>query len=352
MNLHSYDSIVKGKMQAEKLSQAYQAVAFKNADGGGFSSEAFVRKAKAVHDCSTVWIGYQCPSCGRLHAMHTWGCKDRLCPICATRRSRMQAVQAAQVMPKIIKEGSDDAQLVTLTVKNVHGLDLPSTISRMLQGWSNITQSYDTRHCVDGWARSLEITYNRGTHMYHPHIHLIILSSADRWKDSGYICERWRKACDLDYLPIIDTRPIKKGKDGGAILEVCKYVTKVSDMIDKLTPGELAFVVEPLSISIKGRRLNAYGGDWAAERRRLKLKAPEDMTDVELSEADQEVNHSRIECCGNDCKLIMLDWSGMSYDVIDCESPDTSKPHIEDTLVKGFKLRNVLQEAYNDAMMD
>lgn len=344
MNLHSYDSIVRGKMQAEKLAQAYQAVAFKNADSSNFQAEAFTRKAQAVHNCSTVWVGYQCPQCGRLHAMHTWGCKDRLCPICATRRSRMLAVQSAKVMPKIVKEGSQDANLVTLTVKNCNGFELPNTISRILQGWANITQSYDTRKTVDGWARSLEITYNRDTHTYHPHIHVILLSAADRWKDKGYWTERWRKACDLEYSPIIDTRPITKGKDGGAILEVCKYVTKTSELIDKLTPGELAFVVEPLSSAIRCRRMNAYGGDWAAERRRLKLKEPDEMDDQELSQADDEVNHSLVQCCGNDCKLVMLDWSGLSYDVIDCDNPDTSKDGIESILFKGFKLKSLLQE--------
>lgn len=345
MNLHSYDSIVRGKNQAEKLSQAYQAIAFKNADSMSMTSNEYLRKADAVHNCSTVWVGYQCPSCGRLHAMHTWGCRDRLCPICATRRSRMLAVQSAKVMPKIIKDGSNDAQLVTLTVKNCNGVDLPDTITRILHGWANISQSYDTRKTVDGWARSLEITYNREAHTYHPHIHVILLSSADRWKDKGYWVDRWAKACSLDYSPVVDTRPIKKGTDGKALLEVCKYVTKTSDLIEKLSPGELAFAVEPLSASIKCRKLNAYGGDWAAERRRLKLKEPDLMDDVELSEADKELNHAKVECCGNDCKLIMLDWSGLTYDVIDCNDPDISKGDIETTLFKGFKLKNILQEA-------
>lgn len=277
--------------------------------------------------------------------MHTWGCRDRLCPICATRRSRMLAVQSAKVMPTIIKDGSDDATLVTLTVKNCHGIELPNTISRILQGWANITQSYDTRKSVDGWARSLEITYNQTAHTYHPHIHIIMLSSADRWRDRGYWVDRWSKACNLDYDPVVDTRPIKKGTDGKALLEVCKYVTKTSKLIDSLSPGELAFVVEPLACALKGRRLNAYGGDWAAERRRLKLKEPDLMDDVELSQADNEVNHASIECCGNECKLIMLDWTGMSYDVIDCNDPDVTKGDIETTLFKGFKLKNIVHEA-------
>lgn len=345
LNLHSYDSITKGKMQAEKLSNAYQAVSFKLADSNSFQAESFQRKAKALHDCSTIWVGYQCPQCGRLHAMHTWGCRDRLCPICATRRSRMLAVQSAKVMPSIIKDGSNDANLITLTVKNCSGYELPNTISRILQGWANVTQSYDTRKTVDGWARSLEITYNREAHTYHPHIHVILLSSNDRWKDKGYWAERWRKACDLDYTPIVDTRPITKGRDGGAILEVCKYVTKTSELIDKLSPGELAFVVEPLSNAIRSRRMNAYGGDWAAERRKLKLKEPDLMDDVELSEADNEINHASVQCCGNECKLIMLDWSGLSYDVIDCEKPDTSKVGLDDTLFKGFKLKNLIYQS-------
>lgn len=315
MNLHSYDSISKSKRQAEKLADAYRAIAFKNHDQAREDvADIFERKAKAVQSCSTVWVGQECSICGKLHTMHTWGCKDRLCPICSTRRSRVLASQSQQIIPKVISDGEGDATLVTLTIKNIHGAELPSAITRMLEGWAACTQSYDMRKSVDGWARSLEITYNEQTNTFHPHIHAIVLSPEERWMDTEYWERRWKTACALDYTPVVDARQIKKGTQGHAILEVSKYITKTGALIDRLSPGMLSCVVEPLAMSIRARRLTAYGGDWAAERRKLHLKDPEAMSDIELSEADRDCSKNTIICCGTECKLIMLDWLGMQYD--------------------------------------
>lgn len=313
MDLHNYFSIQAAKGQGEKLANAYRAVQFKNGETRPDIADIFRRKADAVSNCSTVWVGQECAICGRLHAMHTWGCKDRLCPVCSTRRSRVLAAQSHAIMPDIIENGGDGT-LVTLTVKNVNGFDLPGTITSMLQGWASITQSYDMRKTVDGWARTMEITYNRQTHQFHPHIHSIILSSDDRWQDTEYWERRWKTAADLDYKPVVDSRAIKPGTGGKAILEVSKYITKTGDLIDHLSAGELAAVIEPLAMSIRSRRLTSYGGDWAAERRRLRLKDPEEMSDTELSEYDADCAKQSIICCGEECRLIMLDWAGLAYD--------------------------------------
>lgn len=266
-----------------------------------------------VRDCSTYWTGYKCPKCGRLHRMVTYGCKHRLCPICATRKSRAVAAQAMQVMLFFEQTGvlsEYDFCLLTLTQKNVSAEALPREIDNMMHAWAKLRYIRKIQRELVGWARTVEITVGSDG-SYHPHIHCILmLKKGSPLRESSVWRSLWASVLQLQYEPICDCRPIT---DVGAVYEVSKYVTKVGRILDNPDLGQCFDDVKTIGNAIYGRRLRSYGGEWAKVRRALRMVAVDDMDDGELDAAGAMLDgHDKCDC-GAAVEAVCLYWSGMEY---------------------------------------
>ena len=208
-------------------------------------------------------------------------CHDRLCAVCSWLLSRRRFAEMMAVFnalsPEIIENGYK-ATMLTLTIRNMPLHDLRRSIDAMADAWHNLIRREAFREVV-GWARSLEITYNKQADTYHPHMHVILM-----WRHyddtplmSEYIRDAWRKSAKLDYEPQTDIRPVysadsadgelSKGSIIKSALEAFKYAVKPDSAAD--VPQKDLF---EFAGAIKGVRFVSYGKAIKRARQALGFK--------------------------------------------------------------------------------
>ena len=177
-----YDSILKGKIQARKLSAIYYRA-------GAEVAPAYTRRGQRVAMCHDT-IGVQA---GKI--VTCWCCGDRLCPICAAKASRRIAANARAVIERARAEADLRPYMVTLTQRNCCGNELGERITDMLSAWRSIMHDIKgQRRYIAGYARTIEITVGKDGR-YHPHLHAIILVPSDVPKEmlrARYWARHWQ----------------------------------------------------------------------------------------------------------------------------------------------------------------
>lgn len=197
---------------------------------------------------------------------------------------------------------SDRVLLLTLTVRNCPGEDLPILLKQMSKAWDRLAKGKRFTGAMTGWFRALEVTYNREADTYHPHYHVLLMVRGDYFdkKKDHYISqaewiELWRQAMRVDYAPSVDIRSIN-GKAGAemsertrkALHEVTKYAAKPQDLY-KLAPDGAEVppgVVRFLHDALKGKRLVGWGGTFKHLRAALQL-ADVDDPNTDLTNAGE-----------------------------------------------------------------
>lgn len=311
--MHTKDTMNLQKRQSVLLSEIYREWAVE------IGSDSFAEKAERVAGCSTYWTGFKCPDCGRLHHMVSYGCRDRLCPICAAKLARATAAQALQAMSVMDMDSSlpaDGWALVTLTQVNVPGIELSSEIDRMLDAWALLRHLRPVKRILLAWARSIEITYNADAGTFHPHIHCIVCVGDPALADgsgaaAGWWADRWAECMKLDYTPVCNVQPLRNHE---AVFEVSKYVCKMSSVLSQSLPPMIrAEVIRTIATAIYGRRLKSYGGAWLRTRRLLRMRPAEELDDTQMADLADGLEE---RCqCGSSASLVpcVLVWAGMEY---------------------------------------
>lgn len=227
------------------------------------------KKANRVWWCSSTLAFAVAKDTGekRLHDANF--CRERLCPMCAWRKSKKVFHQVSDVMEEVDKENPGLVPVfLTLTLRNCSAKELSRTLDTVFSGWYELTKHRKIKRIVRGWFRALEITYNKQDDTFHPHIHAILLVDKSYFKSKDYMetkdwVKMWRTALKLNYDPVCDIRKVKqKGKNKGknkAVAEVAKYTLKDTEYIsdDKQLTDKL---VKILGEALRGRRLYAFGG--------------------------------------------------------------------------------------------
>lgn len=276
-----------------------------------YNDKRYYSQAERVKYCSTWWNGFFCESCGKYHGMHTTGCKHRLCPICATRTSRVTAIQALEAIDYIKRQKPGiNLSLLTLTQRNVMGEDLNNEINAILKAWACLQNQRSFRALTIGWARTIEIVPALaldGT--YHPHVHAIIIHEQPL-PTAEWFAEKWQAGMGLEYIPVVDLRPI--ADEEGAVFEVSKYVSKMTRVYDGTSHehDHVRFMTQAMN----NRRLRTYGGEWRKARAALNMLHAEELDDDALDEYG-ELNDLSGACpgCGSATVPACLRWSGLRY---------------------------------------
>lgn len=258
---------------------------------------AFKKKADRIWNCSNYLVFAQNvntetgETSRKLVAANF--CRDRLCPMCAWRKSLVTFHQVSEIMDYIDRERPGLVPLfLTLTMRNVQLDQLGDGIERILKAWRLMMNKGNNRkphHVTVGWMRTLEITYNKATGEWHPHIHAIILVEPDyftnpeKYIDHDEWVSEWRRALKADYDPSVDVRTIKRAR-AHAVAEVSKYTVKPGDWIDG-DEDATDERVRLLSLTLARRRLVAFGGLMKDVR---KLLAQEDAETADLVVIDGE----------------------------------------------------------------
>ena len=227
-------------------------------------------------------------------------CRERLCPMCAWRRSLKVFSQVSDVMNLVFDENPTLVPLfLTLTIKNTDSEGLHSALDMIFSGWKKVFKIKVIENVVVGWFRALEVTRNSKNDTYHPHIHAILLVRRGYFNTQDYIktsdwVQLWRQCLQIDYDPVCDIRRIKTPKNTEmsykTIAEVSKYTVKDTDYIVKDT-AKTDEIVSVLGKVLKGRRLYAFGGICKEAAKRLRLDAE---GDGDLIHIDKEYIRSDI----------------------------------------------------------
>lgn len=266
--------------------------------GAAYHINDLLDRAYRVLDCGSFLEFRVSKDSAKLQ--HANFCRDRLCPMCNWRRSMKIFHQVSQVMDVI--QNDYEFLSLTLTVKNCDAKDLPKTVQVLFDGWRYLYhKNREFRTVVCGTFRSLEVTRNPVTGQYHPHLHCILAVKKSYFK-KGYLTQKrftelWKKACDLNYNPIVHVQKVygrdssgnkvQKGFDvKAAVCEATKYAVKGSDYLVPEDMDLTASVVRSLLDALSGRRLCGWTGIFAKTRKDLNL---DDCENGDLVHTDDSI---------------------------------------------------------------
>lgn len=201
-------------------------------------------KAKRVKDCANfvTYRNYAELGLKKLDSINL--CRERLCLNC-------QKALASERLPAYIYS-TQGTQLrhITLTVKNVKGHALRTTILTMKKALKSMLRSLK----VKDYIPSYEITYKEADNTYHPHIHLLCKAENLTYKNSALKklwADWYNKYADTNF-PYLQCNNRLVDDNVNASLELCKYVSKPTS----ITP----ITIPVLYNSLKGLHLHQANG--------------------------------------------------------------------------------------------
>lgn len=248
----------------------------------------------SIHYCGTDLI-FKEYSSGDKKLYRANFCKHRLCPMCGWRKSLKKYAQVSQMM-NYLSQFNYLYLFVTVTIKNVIDEDLSKSLDILLNGYHKLFREKRIKNSFLGAFRSLEVTYNRNTHTFHPHIHFICAVSKSYFNNSKlyisqkYLTDAWKNALSLDYTPIVNIKRVKSDANiSHAIAEIAKYTVKSTDYIIPDNISEQDHVIDVLNYSLKGRRLISVRGVFKKAQQALKIDLEDE--NLVINDLNTELNH-------------------------------------------------------------
>lgn len=230
---------------------------------------------------------------GSLKLYQAYFCKNKLCPMCNWRRSMKYSYQTSRIVDEAIKQSPKGRFLfLTLTVKNVEGQALNSTISQLTKSFDRLFKRAKVQRNLLGYLRSVEVTHNEDDNSYHPHIHVLMMMRPSYFKGENYISQKewgnlWSQSLKVSYKPMIDIRTVKETGKGlrGAVLETAKYPTKPIKL-----DIENKQVVDDLYNGLYRKRQLGYGGLFKTIKKQLALDDVESGDLVHTSDDKENIS--------------------------------------------------------------
>jgi len=269
-------------------------------------------KAQRCQDCGTRLTFGECQNDGTKHLLQANFCGQRLCPLCAWRRSMKLTAEVSAVLHLAAERWPERAYvMLTLTQRNVPGQDLAHEVSRILDGWSKLRHRREFRE-VSGWLRALEVTYNAQAGTWHPHLHILLQVKPSYFTGRAYVSHAkwvalWRAVMALDYDPSVDVHRVRQRASGDALgaasAEVGKYTVKDTDLTGN-TPQEASERLLVLDSALAGRRLVAWGGDLRRIAKELETGDEDDLVHI-----TGEDHGPTCPVCGSDLVEVVYRWS-------------------------------------------
>lgn len=277
-------------------------------------------RAYRMQTCADTVSLYVCGSCGHKHITHANLCRDRMCPICGWRLSMKRFASMIQIVDGLRRLYPESVwQFVTLTVQNCEPSQFLHVLTEMQNAWHRIWTRRTTQAMpILGWAKSMEVTYNKQTHTLHPHYHVLLLwdkSPSDlqfKWLERTWIdAVRLHTVTQAQDSRLIYTIPsitedIPDQADAvrNAVLETYKYSIKSSDMM-QMPLG----IFKVLDEALRGKRLVAFGGVVKEYARSINanLDTPDD-------DGDDASDIRQCSSCGS-VKVVDIvgKWTGDGY---------------------------------------
>lgn len=279
------------------LYQSYTRLHNKNCSSVFFD---FYKKSFNVNSCSKfLKFGHTESGIVKLHNANF--CRDRLCPMCACRRSKKIYGQVYSCVDYM----KNDYRFIvlTLTVRNVDASSLSDTVTHLNRSFSNLVRNYYRfKRICKGYLKCLEITYNCIRDDFHPHLHILIAVDKDYFKSDYYLHQSdflsmWQMAAKDSSISQVDVRKIYYNPNrsdlndiSSAVAEVAKYSVKPSDYIFPYNNFLTDKVVYTFSTVLHKRRLLSFGGVFNSVRKLL--FSNDDLFHTDNKEKDDFVSFS------------------------------------------------------------
>ena len=267
------------KYQTENLSSRYLQIARDRNDS------TYQKRAVDVNQCCD-YIEYAqfTNQIQKVIGMHS--CQDRLHSACNYRRSLRTFAKLSQIIQsQDFVEKKYKFIFLTLTLKSVAPVNLKQGIDEMFYTFNKFLKNKRIKQVSKGFFRALEITFNKKTHTFHHHLHCIFVVNSSYFKNKEYIkqaefSEIWRSSAGIDYMPVVDVRPIK---NFGGVAEIAKYsVSADNELLDSLSDDELIILRDNLT----NRRLVGLGGVVRDVARKLKINIDDESTTETINDDD------------------------------------------------------------------
>ena len=265
---------------------------------------------KALRDCGSYLIfrHYIRPDVYKL--LGGCSCKRHLlCPLCAIRRAARSIAVAKEKLDAVVPSGPYEAFFVTFTIKN--GSDLQERLEHLMTSYKRLIQKRrDARKAnprtdscykvVEGGFASYEVTYNKETGEYHPHIHTMILvplgalPTVEMEIKGKRVCApaefqrrlsaEWQEITGDSF--IVDVRRVAWDSENTdeimvALVECFKYALKVAIIEDEERDLDILLACYDV---LKGRRLqSSFGVLWGVK---LEEQTSDDLLPEELEYID------------------------------------------------------------------
>lgn len=221
--------------------------------------ERYMLRAGRMKHCAEHMTTEECPHCSKRRVVRVDFCRDRLCPVCSWRRSRVLGGRISSALNDVGVGRVNRAVFLTLTVRNCAWADLSSCLDLIADAWRKMSQVKRFKTVVKGYVKTVEVTRGRDG-LAHPHVHVILIVSpqyfskaADDYIEQHEWVQMWQEALGVDYAPSVNIRAVKNVD--GAAAEVSKYVVKAASLFH-LDADAFAYFVQ----AVKGRRFFSVGG--------------------------------------------------------------------------------------------
>lgn len=290
------------------------------------------KRGERIMSCNRVLKISQCAVCGHIDILSASYCRDRLCPLCSWRLSIQRYARMRRILETI--PPGYEYSLITLTVKNCKSAELSSTIAAMSAAWADVRRQRWLKNRLVGWARSLEVTYNKSSREVHPHYHIIAVWSRASAGGCTALIQEWLQRCARHGLTCTaaaqDAQSIKSaGGEGasliGAICETMKYCVKSKDLLD----GVPLSIVRDIALGLEGKKLISLGGIIKQVAAKLALD------DIDKPDDDESGCTSICTTCGGvHLDELIAVWSLRSNSYI--ALCDASEP-VTDELLRKYK---------------
>ena len=271
-----------------------------------------------IKNCGCNLVFKSCPNGHGKKLCQADFCRSRDCILCNFRRAMIIYHQLLAIVHRHKEQFTSDIPvMLTLTVPNCYGDSLRETIKEMSNGFRRLFELKSVKNAIRGWFRSLEVTYNEKTNMYHPHYHVLMMVPANYFKHRYglYIehdswLEFWQQSMRDPSITQVDIRKLTRKKrnlvslsEAALVAEVSKYATKPSSYIKKISSDHYYAnpkVVSDFHYALRNLRLLGFGGTFKTIRRDLKHEDVEKSSLIKVS-ADENM------CLCNICNSEMFE---------------------------------------------
>jgi len=232
--------------------------------------------AKRIAGCQQAFMVLQALSPQDAAQAHLipYVCNQRPCPACSRRRSHeLFARVMDEVGPRILSQPDEySLRWLTLTMVSPPWGSLAPALDDLLRAWRALRETNHLfwQEAVDGYLFNVEITCNRKTRTWHPHIHVVY---SGRFMPQTKLNSRWRRRlassdrhgnAHIGACYVLDLKRKRRtpAPDAwtaedlvGCLREVTKYTLKPFESLD--VP---AVAILELHHALLNRRLVGAGG--------------------------------------------------------------------------------------------